>query len=89
MIDIPEVLYESEGCIECRNTGYLGRTGVYEFMPITNELRSMISDNIPSEKLAEQSYKLGMQPLKISIANLLKTGKTTIDEALKLVPPDF
>jgi general secretion pathway protein E len=88
-LDMPETLYKHEGCLECRNTGYFGRTGVFEIMPITNELRVMIKNEIPSEEVAAQAYKLGMQPLRLSIANLLKSGRTSLEEALKLVPPEY
>ena len=85
----PEKIYQKEGCLECRNTGYHGRTGVYEIMPITNELRKMIKDKVPSEEVAAESYRLGMQPLRVAIANLLKSGKTSIEEAVKLAPPEY
>lgn len=85
----PKKIYKKEGCLECRNTGYHGRTGVYEIMPITNDLRIMIKDKVPSEEVAAESYRLGMQPLRIAIANLLKSGKTSIEEAVKLAPPEY
>ena len=40
-------------------------------------------------QIAKESYRLGMQPLRLSIANLLKSGKTSLEEALKLVPPEY
>ena len=58
-------------------------------MPISNDLRKMIKNETPSEELAAQAYLLGMQPLRLSIANLLKSGKTSLEEALKLVPPEY
>ena len=85
----PDKIYQKEGCLECRNTGYHGRTGVYEIMPITNDLRKMIKDKVPSEEVAAESYRLGMQPLRIAIANLLKSGRTSIEEAVKLAPPEY
>jgi general secretion pathway protein E len=88
-LDPPEKLYLKEGCLECRNTGYHGRTGVYEIMPINSGLRAMIKEKVPAEIIAKESYRLGMQPLRLSIANLLKSGKTSLEEALKLVPPEY
>ena len=85
----PEKIYHKVGCLECRNTGYHGRTGVYEIMPVTHELRKMIKDKIASEKVAKESYRIGMQPLRLSIANLLRDGRTSLEEAIKLVPPDY
>jgi general secretion pathway protein E len=88
-LDPPEKLYNKVGCLECRNTGYHGRTGVYEIMPINSGLRTMIKEKVPAEVIAKESYRLGMQPLRLSIANLLKSGKTSLEEALKLVPPEY
>ena len=88
-LDPPEKLYQKVGCLECRNTGYHGRTGVYEIMPINSGLRALIKEKVPAESIAKESYRLGMQPLRLSIANLLKAGKTSLEEALKLVPPEY
>jgi len=88
-LEKPEKIYHKVGCLECRNTGYHGRTGVYEIMTVTSGLRSMIKDKVPSEEVAAKAYKLGMQPLRIAIANLLKSGKTSLEEAIKLVPPEY
>ena len=88
-LEMPDKIYQKVGCLECRNTGYHGRTGVYEIMPVTSNLRKLIKDKVPSETVAAESYRTGMQPLRLSIANLLKTGRTSLEEALKLVPPDY
>ncbi|HHL31700.1 MAG TPA: type II/IV secretion system protein, partial [Oceanospirillales bacterium] len=88
-LEIPDKIFQKEGCLECRNTGYHGRTGVYEIMPITSGLRKMIKDKVPSETVAAESYRIGMQPLRLSIAALLKEGRTSLEEAIKLVPPDY
>ncbi len=88
-IDIPDKIYHKVGCLECRNTGYHGRTGVYEIMPINSGLRKLIKEKMPAETIAKESYNLGMQPLRLSIANLLKSGKTSLEEAIKLVPPEY
>ena len=88
-LEMPDKIYHKVGCLECRNTGYHGRTGVYEIMPVTGGLRKMIKEKIPSETVAAECYRIGMQPLRLSIANLLKEGRTSLEEALKLVPPEY
>ena len=88
-LEIPDKIYHKVGCLECRNTGYHGRTGVYEIMPVNAGLRKMIKGKVPSETIAAESYRCGMHPLRLSIANLLKSGKTSMEEALKLVPPEY
>lgn len=88
-LPVPDHIYHKVGCLECRNTGYHGRTGVYELMPVTGQLRKMIKDKVPSETVAAEAYRSGMQPLRISIANLLNAGRTSMEEALKLAPPEY
>lgn len=88
-VDIPNKIYHKVGCLECRNTGYHGRTGVYEIMPINSGLRKLIKEKMPAETIAKESYNLGMKPLRLSIAALLKSGKTSLEEAIKLVPPEY
>ncbi len=87
-ISPPKELFEAVGCDECRNTGYHGRSGVFEMMPIHNDIRKLIRDDVPSEKLAAAAYQQGMMPLRISISHLLKAGKTSLEEAIRLAPPD-
>lgn len=88
-LELPDKIYHKVGCLECRNTGYHGRTGVYEIMPVTKDLRKLIKDKVPSETIAAESYRIGMKPLRLSIAHLLKVGKTSFEEALKLAPPEY
>jgi general secretion pathway protein E len=88
-LEKPDKIYHKVGCLECRNTGYHGRTGVYEIMPINSGLRKLIKEKMPAETIAKESYNLGMQPLRMSIAHLLKSGRTSLEEAIKLVPPEY
>lgn len=88
-IQPPKELYQANGCDECRNTGYHGRSGVFEMMPIHNEVRRLIRNDVPSEKIAAAAYQQGMMPLRIAISHLLKAGKTSLEEAIRLAPPDF
>lgn len=88
-VEPPVKLYHKVGCLECRNTGYIGRTGVFELMPVTSGLRAKISDSVPTEEVAKTASKMGMKPLRASIVNLIKSGKSSMEEALKLVPPEY
>ncbi len=85
----PKVLYEAVGCDECRNTGYFGRTGVFEMMPIDAEIRKNIKRDTPSEVITKIAYGQGMLPLRVAIAELLKAGKTSLEEAIRLAPPNM
>jgi general secretion pathway protein E len=83
----PAAVQYAKGCLECRMTGYMGRTGVYEMLTTTNELRKMITATTDLADLRDQAYKEGMKPLRISGAMKVAAGVTTIDEVLKVAPP--
>ncbi len=83
----PEQLYRPVGCLECRMTGYMGRVGIYEIMPMVTELKSMVTANTDLVQLRERAFKTGMQPLRISGARKVAAGLTTMEEVLKVAPP--
>lgn len=83
----PGQLYQARGCDECRRTGYHGRSGVFEMMPITDSVRQMIKSNTPSEDVMAAALEQGMLPLRIGMAKLLKEGKTSLEEAIRISPP--
>ena len=83
----PTELYHPVGCLECRMTGYMGRLGIYEIMPLTPELKSIISVHTDLAQLRERAIKSGMHPLRISGARKVAAGLTTIEEVLKVAPP--
>ncbi len=82
----PEFVYRPVGCIECRNTGYMGRIGVYEIMPLDRNLKRHISDTTDLQELTRQAYKSGMRPLRLSGAMKVAQGLTTMEEVLKVAP---
>ena len=85
-VPLPDSAYEKGGCVECRNTGYYGRLGVYEMMPVSDTLRAHIEDNTPSEKIASVAVAEGMKPLRLALAKHIAEGQTTLEEAIKLTP---
>ena len=76
-----------KGCLECRMTGYLGRSGIYEIMLLSPTLKKLISGSSDLALLREQAYKEGMKPLRISGAQKVAAGTTTIEEVLRVTPP--
>ena len=84
---VPAQLYHPVGCLECRMTGYLGRVGLYEIMPMTLDLKGLISAHTDQAVLRERAIKAGMQPLRIAGARKVAAGLTTIAEVLKVAPP--
>lgn len=80
--DLP--IYEPVGCDACGGTGYIGRIGVYEIMPVTLELRGKISEGARANELKEQAVSEGMCTLAQSAAKLCVQGITSYKEALKI-----
>lgn len=83
----PDHVYKPVGCMECRNTGFRGRSGIYEMLTITPALRKLITPETDLVKLTKQAYQDGMQPLVINGAEKVAAGLTTIEELLKVAPP--
>ncbi len=83
----PKVLYEPVGCLECRNTGYLGRQGLYEIMQLTDTLQPLINDKCDLLELRKLSMREGMRTLRLSGAQKVAQGLTTIEEILRVAPP--
>ncbi|MBI4293714.1 MAG: type II/IV secretion system protein [Betaproteobacteria bacterium] len=83
----PEYIYRAAGCLECRNTGYHGRVGLYEILLMSPEMKRLITAAADVAKIREQAYKEGMKPLRISGAMKVAQGMTTFDEVLKVAPP--
>ena len=74
------------GCLECRNTGYRGRAGVYEVMPLSEALKSHIHEQTNIMELRKAAIKEGMHSLRLSGAHKIAAGQTTIDEVLRVTP---
>jgi len=83
----PEYVYVPVGCLECRNTGYLGRQGIYEILLMSDSIKQLISSGADLARLRDQAYKEGMKPLRISGAAKVAMGITTFDEVFKVAPP--
>ncbi len=78
----PEQVYAPVGCLECRETGYLGRVGIYEIMPLSARLNAAINAATDLLVLREQALKEGMMPLRIAGCVKVATGVTSIEEVL-------
>jgi general secretion pathway protein E len=82
----PAQFMKPVGCLECRDTGYLGRMGVYEIMLLTQELRELIRDDTDIDTLRRQGIKDGMRTLRLSGAQKVGAGLTTPAEVLRVTP---
>jgi general secretion pathway protein E len=82
----PKHVYEPVGCLECRNTGYLGRQGIYEILPLTESLQGLINDNCDLGELRKLAMREGMRSLRLSGAQKIAQGVTTLEEVLRVAP---
>jgi general secretion pathway protein E len=86
-IPLPDKVFQPVGCLECRNTGFLGRTGIYEMMKLSPRLRGLISAELDLSNFGQAALSEGMRPLRISAADQVAAGLTTVQEILTVLPP--
>jgi general secretion pathway protein E len=77
-------LARGAGCGECRGTGYRGRTGIYEFMPMTEELRSLTLRKSPGHEIRQRAVAGGMTTLRQDGWHKCCLGVSTVDEVLRV-----
>jgi general secretion pathway protein E len=85
--EAPKTVFRPVGCLECRNTGYMGRVGIYEILLLDNGMKRLINEKTDLVSITEQAYKTGMKPLRLSGAMKVAQGITTLEEVLKVAPP--
>jgi len=85
--EAPKEIYRPIGCLECRNTGYMGRVGIYEILILDQNLKRLIVDNADLAAITAEAYRAGMKPLRLSGAMKVAQGLTTLAEVLKVAPP--
>ncbi|MCW5580730.1 MAG: type II/IV secretion system protein [Luteimonas sp.] len=83
----PEGAYGPVGCLECRNTGYLGRVGIYELMPITPSLRALVRPDMALDAFTRAAVGEGLRTLRMAGAEKVAQGLTTVEEVLTVLPP--
>jgi general secretion pathway protein E len=83
----PERLYRPVGCNDCRNTGYRGRVGLYEMLPMSDELRQMVSDKAELRSMRQTALNQKMKPMRVAGAEKIHAGLTTMAEVTKAAPP--
>jgi len=82
----PAKINKAVGCLECRNSGYLGRAGIYELLQMTPSVKEMVLPDVHLEELRKSAFKGGMRPLRISGLAKVAQGKTSYEEILKVTP---
>src|SRR5205814_1868693 len=74
---------DGQGCVECNNTGYRGRQGVYELMVLSPRIRDLVLERAPAMEIKQAAIEEGMLTLRRDALEKLKRGLTTAEEILK------
>lgn len=80
----PEVVYRGEGCEQCMGTGYRGRTGIFELLVVDEDIRSLISKNVPSTVIKKTAVEKGMDTLRDDGIKKVREGITTLEEVIRV-----
>ena len=84
-VDLSKIsFYRGKGCSRCDNTGYKGRTGLYEFFVITNKIKQLILEGSPEDKLRKAAQAEGMKTIFEHGLEKVNEGITTIEEVLRV-----
>jgi general secretion pathway protein E len=78
------VVKYGEGCPQCRGTGYLGRTGIFEVMEVNDRIRAMIQEKADSELIRKAAVADGMIVLREAAVKKMLKGETTLDEVIRV-----
>ena len=85
-VKLPLKAQNSVGCLECRETGFKGREGIYEVMPFSEALQQLADEKSDLPALRKQAYKDGMMSLRLAGAQKVAAGVTTVHEILRVTP---
>ena len=78
--------YRADGCIECRMTGFKGRTGLYEMLVMSESLKALVTKTPDASALRKQAVADGMHPLRLSGLMRVAAGVTSVSEVLQTTP---
>ena len=77
-------VYEGAGCFECRHTGYLGRSGIFEILPMNEKMKDLIIEGADAPKIKREAVQAGMRTLRQSALRKLADGITTFEEVVRV-----
>lgn len=87
--DVKGKLFKVKGCADCRNTGYRGRTAIFEMIPMTRELRKLVFDNANEDEIRQAAIKNGMVTLREAGNERVLDGTTSVEEVLRSTVEDL
>jgi type IV pilus assembly protein PilB len=80
--------FHGKGCNQCRRTGYSGRIGVFEVIPISGTLRAMLDEGVPETALRNQARVEGARSMRAMALDAVNSGETTVEDVLRVIPSD-
>jgi type IV pilus assembly protein PilB len=87
--EAPEfVCYRGKGCGVCNNSGYKGRVGFYQVMPMFDELKELILNGANTAEIKRECLRLGIKSMRLSGLTKLKEGVTSLEEVLRVTVAD-
>jgi len=82
-------IFKGKGCSHCRNTGYHGRTGIFELIPMSRGIRGLVYENANEDEIRQKAMDEGMATLRDSGIRKILAGDTSISEILRSTVTDF
>ncbi len=82
-------VWKGRGCEACFGTGFTGRTGIYEILPIDDLVRNQIMDRVGSNTIKKTAVERGMKTLRMDGIEKVIKGQTTLDEVMKVTLTDI
>ncbi len=82
----PQRFFAPKGCLECRDTGYLGRMGIYEILPMSDKVQALVKNETDLDDVRKAAFAEGMRTLRLSGAQKVGAGLTTVAEILRVAP---
>ncbi|MBI3793280.1 MAG: type II secretion system ATPase GspE [Nitrospinae bacterium] len=83
-IELPPKIYKSVGCPACMNSGYKGRSGIHEYLQVTDAARTLLVKGADSKRILQQAISDGMSTLRHDGLRKVALGLTTLDEVLRV-----
>jgi len=83
---LPTTVYRPVGCLECRNTGYVGRQGIYEILRVDEAIKNALHQDCDANELRRIGMRGGMKTLRLSGARKIAAGLTTVEEVIRVAP---
>ena len=83
-VNAPKIMYKPVGCLERCDIGYRGREGIYELLPMTDKIKSLIDETADIGKPRMGGMKEGMKALRLAGALKAASGITTVEEVLRV-----